>query len=138
MLHEKLADLKPCFARNLGKFVTSPQMRALVTVATTAYLAFAIYASNSMSVEMNEEDFLAKNSSSAQFLVKYRSAYGKIEDFLEVVFESPIEYYDQRRREDIFSTIRWAVVCVRMLCPSSRYFVTYQYVSGQRLREQSE
>lgn len=120
MLHEKLADLKPCFARNLGKFVTSPQMRALVTVATTAYLAFAIYASNSMSVEMNEEDFLAKNSSSAQFLVKYRSAYGKIEDFLEVVFESPIEYYDQRRREDIFSTIRWAVVCVRMLCPSQR------------------
>lgn len=109
MQHEKMADLKPCFARSLGKFVTSPQMRALVSVATIVYVVFAVYSASTAHVEMNEEDFLAKNSSSAQFLTKYRSAYGKIEDFLEVILESPLEYYDQRRREDIFAIFRWAV-----------------------------
>ncbi|KAI6176479.1 Patched family-containing protein [Aphelenchoides bicaudatus] len=99
ILHEKMADLKPSFSRHCGKFATNSGLRTVTIVAFTCYTIFAIIGCcQRLQIRMHEEDFVETNSSSAQYLHRYRHAFKKYENYLELVFDSNVDYYDKEQR----------------------------------------
>jgi hypothetical protein len=48
---------------------------------------------------MKEEFFVDSNSTSFLYLQRYRNAFKKYENYLEIVFDSNIDYYDKNQRD---------------------------------------
>ncbi|CAD5220061.1 unnamed protein product [Bursaphelenchus xylophilus] len=106
MLHEKLADLKPNFASSVGKFSSSYGMRAISLCICVVFVTFAVLGLEHINVQMKEEDFVQSNSTSAQYLSKYKTAFPKYEEYVELIIDSPIDYYDKSRRAEIMKLMR--------------------------------
>jgi hypothetical protein len=58
---------------------------------------------------MREEYFVESNSSSAQYLARYRHAFKKYENYLELVFDSNVDYYDKEQRAQMLDLLTSAV-----------------------------
>lgn len=111
-LHEKLADLKPSFSRKLGRILSNHNLRTFAIVLIGCGLFFSIYANGGFEprIDLREEFFVSKNSSSAQYLRRLHSAYSNYEDYVEITFEAPLDYHNKRVKEKIFGLLRWALV----------------------------
>ncbi|CAD5214127.1 unnamed protein product [Bursaphelenchus okinawaensis] len=106
MLHEKLADLKPNFASSVGKFTSSNGFKAVSLCVCVIFVIFAYIGSQNVNVSMKEEDFVQSNSSSAQYLTKYKTAFRNYEEYIELIFDGPIDYYDKNRRAELLDLMR--------------------------------
>lgn len=75
-------------------------------------LFFSLYVNGGLEprIEIREEFFVSQSSSSAQYLRRLHSAYSNYEEYVELIFESPLDYYNQRVKEKIFGILRWALV----------------------------
>lgn len=94
----------------------------------TIYLVFAGMGcwTARQTVELHEEHFIEavdENSAtsghnnltdrlatSGPFLHKFHTAYPRYEQYLELVFELPVDYYNRRNKDHIFSILHWALV----------------------------
>uniref|UniRef100_A0A915D110 Uncharacterized protein n=1 Tax=Ditylenchus dipsaci TaxID=166011 RepID=A0A915D110_9BILA len=105
-LHEKLADLKPCLSRSLGKLAANYNLRTLAVALCTIYLIFSLLGA------WSEEFFVPSSSQlkSAAYLRKFHMAFEKYEQYLELVIEAPaFDYYDRRNKELVFGLLKWAL-----------------------------
>lgn len=53
---------------------------------------------------------MPKESESREFIESYRNQFGQYEDFLELIFDEPIDYLDPQRKEDILAILEWPIV----------------------------
>lgn len=91
--------MKPSFSRHCGKFSTNSGLRTITIVCFTIYMIFAIIGCcQRLKIRMREEYFVESNSSSAQYLHRYRHAFKKYENYLELIFDSNVDYYDKEQR----------------------------------------
>lgn len=120
-LHEKLTDLKPNFSRWVGKVAANYNLRTISVVLLTAYLIFTCFGcfSAERRLDLHEEDFIRyknyENSadewkSSSNYLKKFKNAYGTYNNYLELVFDLPIDYFVKRNKKHIFELLRWPLV----------------------------
>lgn len=120
-LHEKLADLKPSFSRWVGRIVANYNLRTISVVLFTAYLVFAFlgYFSSEQKLDLHEEYFIRYNSdnnienewkSTSNYLHTFKKAYGTYDNYLELVFDLPLDYFNKRNKEHIFELLRWPLV----------------------------
>lgn len=111
-LHEKLADLKLCFSRKAGRFLSNHNVRTLAIALIGFALFCNLYSNGGLEprIELREEFFVSQASSSAQFLRRLHSSYSNYEDYLELTFETPLDYHNKRIKENIFKILRWALV----------------------------
>jgi hypothetical protein len=93
-----MADLRPSFSRHVGKFATNSGLRTITIVCFTVYTIFAIIGCQRIQIQMREEYFVESNSSSSLYLQRYRHAYKKYENYLELIFDSNVDYYDKEQR----------------------------------------
>lgn len=61
-------------------------------------------------IDLKEEYFLSKESESRTFIENYRVEFGQYEDFLELVFDEPIDYLDPHRKDEILAILEWPIV----------------------------
>jgi hypothetical protein len=73
-------------------------MRTLTVICFTVYIIFAIIGCQRVQIQMREEHFLQSNSTSAQYLQKYRHSFKKYEHYIELTFDSNVDYYDKDQR----------------------------------------
>lgn len=98
ILHEKMTDLKPSFSRHCGKFATNSGLRTITIICFTVYTVFAIVGCQRLRIQLKEEYFVESNSSSSQYLHKYRHGFKKYENYVELTFDSNVDYYDKEQR----------------------------------------
>ncbi|KAI3408513.1 hypothetical protein GPALN_010133 [Globodera pallida] len=106
-LHEKLADLRPSFARRIGALACSQHYR-MVVFALFTVACFAATVWSSPTAELGMAHFVPPGDgigSTHAFLDRYRMAFPKYENYLEFVFEGPLDY--EERKEQIFALLRW-------------------------------
>jgi hypothetical protein len=122
-LHEKLADLRPCFARRLGQLVCGPNFRMLAfALFCVGCIGAGLGAFASSRAELDVAQFVSPRSEARGFLDRLRSAFPRYEDYLGtddffkyfylffsvLNFEGPIDYWE--RKEQIFLLLNWPVV----------------------------
>lgn len=61
-------------------------------------------------MDIKEEYFLPDGSSPKKYVENYRALFGRYEEYLEIVFDEPIDYLDAHRREEILSILDWPIV----------------------------
>lgn len=98
--------MKPCFSRTVGKTVASSAFKTISLTIVVFYCAFAIMNLNNIQIRLKEEDFVQSNSSSAQYLSKFHEAFKNYEDYIELIFDAPLDYYDKSRRAEILELLR--------------------------------
>ncbi|KAI6235923.1 Patched family-containing protein [Aphelenchoides besseyi] len=98
LLHQKMTDLKPSFSRLVGKSVANSALRTVTVVGFTIYIIFAVIGAQQTRVQLREEHFLQRNSSSSQYLQKYQHAFKKYEYYVELIFDANLDYYDKDQR----------------------------------------
>uniref|UniRef100_A0A0R3RLV0 SSD domain-containing protein n=1 Tax=Elaeophora elaphi TaxID=1147741 RepID=A0A0R3RLV0_9BILA len=60
-------------------------------------------------IDLKEEYFLSKESQPRTFIENYRAEFGQYEDFLELVFDEPIDYLDPHRKDQILAILEWPI-----------------------------
>ncbi|KAI6187650.1 Patched family-containing protein [Aphelenchoides besseyi] len=98
LLHQKMTDLKPSFSRLVGKSVANSALRTVTVVGFTIYIIFAVIGAQQTRVQLREEHFLRRNSSSFQYLQRYQHAFKKYEYYVELIFDANLDYYDKDQR----------------------------------------
>uniref|UniRef100_A0AC34QW91 SSD domain-containing protein n=1 Tax=Panagrolaimus sp. JU765 TaxID=591449 RepID=A0AC34QW91_9BILA len=109
ILHEKLTDLKPHFIRKLGGILAMSSFRTGCAFFLACYLMFAVWGLWNFNVNLREEDFVSKTSPSNVFLDQYRQSFPNSDNYLEITFEEPLDYYDNQRRGEILQMLKWAM-----------------------------
>lgn len=59
---------------------------------------------------MKEEYFLPEGSQPRVYMENYREEFWRYEEFLELIFDEPIDYLDPHRKDDILSILEWPIV----------------------------
>ena len=108
-LHEKLADLRPCFARRVGQLVCATNFRmvafALFCVGCIGAVLAGLVANTRVVLEPTQ--FVSPRGQSRAFQEHFRLAFPKYEDYLQLDFDGPSDY--EERKEQIFALLKWAV-----------------------------
>ncbi|KAL3069040.1 hypothetical protein niasHS_016922 [Heterodera schachtii] len=107
-LHEKLVDTRPSFARRVGALSCSQHFR-MVSFAAFTVACFAAIMWSKPTAELGMAHFVPTAGdgigSSRAFLHRYRTAFPKYENYLELDFDGPLDY--EERKEQIFALLRW-------------------------------
>ncbi|VIO90854.1 Uncharacterized protein BM_BM4054 [Brugia malayi] len=109
MLHEKLIDTKPSFSRATAAAMANSYLRCPVAFIFAIYLVLAFWGCKDVRIDLKEEYFLSKESESRTFIENYRIEFGQYEDFLELVFDEPIDYLDPHRKDEILAILEWPI-----------------------------
>ncbi|VDM98547.1 unnamed protein product [Thelazia callipaeda] len=109
ILHEKLIDSKPSFSRAIATAMSISYLRCPVAFVFAIYLVLAFWGCKDVRIDLKEEYFLPEDSQPQVFMQNYRREFGRYEEYLELVFDEPIDYFDPQRKEDILSIIEWPV-----------------------------
>ncbi|CAG9538882.1 unnamed protein product [Cercopithifilaria johnstoni] len=109
MLHEKLIDTKPSFSRATAAAMANSYLRCPVAFIFAIYLVLAIWGCKDVRIDLKEEYFLSKETESRAFIENYRVEFGQYEDFLELVFDEPIDYLDPHRKDEILAILEWPI-----------------------------
>lgn len=64
------------------------------------------------SIDLREEFFVPKESESRRYIDNFRELFGSYEQYIELVFDEPIDYFDIYRRDEIFSLIDFPQVSI--------------------------
>ena len=70
---------------------------------------FAGYGLWNFNISLKEEDFVSSNSASNIYMQRYRRSFSNSENYFEIVFEEPLDYYDHQRRGEILHMLKWAL-----------------------------
>ena len=70
---------------------------------------FAGYGLWNFNISLKEEDFVSSNSASNIYMERYRRSFPNSENYFEIVFEEPLDYYDHQRRGEILHMLKWAL-----------------------------
>uniref|UniRef100_A0A915AL22 SSD domain-containing protein n=3 Tax=Parascaris univalens TaxID=6257 RepID=A0A915AL22_PARUN len=106
-LHDKLVEMKPSLTNAIASVTANPYMRCPVAFAFAIYLVFAFWGCKDLTVELREEFFISKSSESRAYIDNYREMFGRYEEYLELVFDEPLDYHDPHRKQDILALIDW-------------------------------
>ncbi|VDM38025.1 unnamed protein product [Toxocara canis] len=109
LLHDKLVETKPSLTHAIASLMANPYMRCPVAFAFAIYLVFAFWGCKDLTVDLREEYFTTTGSESRAYIENYREMFARYEQYLELVFDEPIDYHDPHRKEDILALIDWAV-----------------------------
>uniref|UniRef100_A0A915Q1C6 SSD domain-containing protein n=1 Tax=Setaria digitata TaxID=48799 RepID=A0A915Q1C6_9BILA len=109
MLHEKLIDTKPSFSRATAAAMANSYLRCPVAFVFAVYLVLAFWGCRDVRIDLKEEYFLSKESQSRNFIENYRAEFGQYEEFLELVFDEPIDYLDPHRKDEILAILDWPI-----------------------------
>ncbi|KAM3724819.1 Patched domain-containing protein [Dirofilaria immitis] len=109
LLHEKLIDTKPSFSRATAAAMANSYLRCPVAFIFAIYLVLAFWGCKDIKIDLKEEYFLSKESEPRAFLENYRMEFGQYEEFLELIFDEPIDYLDPRRKDEILEILEWPV-----------------------------
>ncbi|MCP9259125.1 hypothetical protein DINM_001397 [Dirofilaria immitis] len=104
LLHEKLIDTKPSFSRATAAAMANSYLRCPVAFIFAIYLVLAFWGCKDI-----KGIFLSKESEPRAFLENYRMEFGQYEEFLELIFDEPIDYLDPRRKDEILEILEWPV-----------------------------
>uniref|UniRef100_A0A914M8Q2 SSD domain-containing protein n=1 Tax=Meloidogyne incognita TaxID=6306 RepID=A0A914M8Q2_MELIC len=112
-LHEKLADLRPCFGRRFGHLVCGQNFRMLSFGLFCILCIGAIIGgittnkNNTSIVKLEASHFLLPKSQSQLFIENFHLSFPKYEDFIEINFDGPLDY--EERKEQIFALLNWPI-----------------------------
>nr|CAD2181793.1 unnamed protein product [Meloidogyne enterolobii] len=112
-LHEKLADLRPCFGRRFGHLVCGQNFRMLSFGLFCILCIGAIIGgittnkNNNSIVKLEASHFLLPKSQSQLFIENFHQSFPKYEDFIEINFDGPMDY--EERKEHIFALLNWPI-----------------------------
>ncbi|EJD74603.1 hypothetical protein LOAG_18100 [Loa loa] len=109
MLHEKLIDTKPSFSRATAAAMANSYLRCPVAFIFAIYLVLAFWGCKDVRIDLKEEYFLSQESESRKFIDNYRIEFGQYEDFLELIFDEPIDYLDPHRKDEILAILEWPI-----------------------------
>ncbi|CEF68621.1 Patched family-containing protein [Strongyloides ratti] len=107
VLHEKLTDYKSSKSRIIGRVLSNANVRSLVVFAMTIYIIIGVWGFYQTSVDLKEEHFVNTNTTSYKFMNTYRKSFKKSDNYLEIVLNAPLDYYDRVKKEEILSLLRW-------------------------------
>ncbi|CAK5021477.1 unnamed protein product [Meloidogyne enterolobii] len=112
-LHEKLADLRPCFGRRFGHLVCGQNFRMLSFGLFCILCIGAIIGgittnkNNASIVKLEATHFLLPKSQSQLFIENFHFSFPKYEDFIEINFDGPLDY--EERKEQISGLLNWPI-----------------------------
>uniref|UniRef100_A0A0N4ZMW1 SSD domain-containing protein n=1 Tax=Parastrongyloides trichosuri TaxID=131310 RepID=A0A0N4ZMW1_PARTI len=109
VLHEKLTDYKSSKSRIIGRILSNANVRSLVVFAMTIYIIIGCWGFYQASIDLREEHFVDTNTTSYNFMNVYRKSFKKSDNYLEIVFNAPLDYYDRVKKDEILSLLRWAL-----------------------------
>uniref|UniRef100_A0A0K0DTC3 Carbohydrate sulfotransferase n=1 Tax=Strongyloides stercoralis TaxID=6248 RepID=A0A0K0DTC3_STRER len=107
VLHEKLTNYKSSKSRIIGRILSNANIRSLVVFAMTIYIIIGVWGFYQTSIDLKEEHFVNTNTTSYKFMNIYRKSYKKSDNYLEIVLNAPLDYYDRVKKEEILSLLRW-------------------------------
>uniref|UniRef100_A0A0K0FXW9 SSD domain-containing protein n=1 Tax=Strongyloides venezuelensis TaxID=75913 RepID=A0A0K0FXW9_STRVS len=107
VLHEKLTDYKSSKSRIIGRILSNANVRSLVVFAMTIYIIIGAWGFYQASIDLKEEHFVDTNTTSYKFMHIYRKSFKKSDNYLEIVLNAPLDYYDRVKKEEILSLLRW-------------------------------
>jgi len=88
-LHEKLADLRPSFARRFGQFVCGPNVRTLAfAIFCVCCIGCVILGVANTRIRFEPSQFVPPNGQSRTFIDQFHGAFQKYEDYLGCHFYS--------------------------------------------------
>uniref|UniRef100_A0AC35TVG6 SSD domain-containing protein n=1 Tax=Rhabditophanes sp. KR3021 TaxID=114890 RepID=A0AC35TVG6_9BILA len=107
ILHEKLTDYRSTLSRKVGTFIANTNIRFLIVFTFAIYIVVGFFFAYQGTVNLKEEHFVSSNTTSAKYLAAYQNGFKKSDNFLEINFNAPLDYYDRVKKDEILSLLRW-------------------------------
>ncbi|VDK58110.1 unnamed protein product [Anisakis simplex] len=127
LLHDKLVEIKPTIAHLVASLISNHYVKCPIAFIFAIYLVFAVWGCKDFKlvtqyhlieiaikrVEIQIALYLGVlqwSSESRLYMQQYRDMFGKYEEYLELIFDEPIDYHDRARKQEILTFIDWPVV----------------------------
>lgn len=98
----------PTKIRRIGAFYGTQPARYVMLLLFCGYMIFAIWGCTSAKISLEPEEFLDPKSAPGKFLKKFRENYPFSSNYVELIFDRPLNYFDLETRKTIETLLNWA------------------------------
>lgn len=98
----------PSKIRRFGAFFSTRPARFLMLLVFCGYMIFAIWGCTMAKISLEPENFLDPKSEAAKFIKKFRANYPYSSNYVELIFDRPLDYFEFETRKAIESLMNWA------------------------------